>query len=123
MKRIILLVVFLCSFLMTINAQISEVKTDNGAARIYHEGENYPSYSLTIDRGCYLGGYNTKYVVIACEESVRIYKDKEYNASYTFHIDRDCFVKNVTASAIIVKYPGQSRYFDFQGKYVKSTND
>lgn len=103
-------------------AQISEVKTDNNYARIYHEGDNYPSYSLVIDRGCYLGGYNTKYVVIACSESVRIYKDKEYNASYSFHIDRDCTVKNVTASAIIVEDHGISRYFDFQGNYIKSTN-
>jgi len=107
----------------TTSAQIAEVKTDNGAVCIYHEGDNYPSYSLTLDRECELAGYNTKYVVIACSESVRIYKDKDYNASYSFHIDRGCHVKNVTASAIIVQYPGHCQYYDFQGNYLKSTND
>jgi len=106
-----------------VNAQIADVKVENGVAKVYHDGDNYPSYTLTLDRDCEVSGFNTKYVVITCNSSVRIYKDKEYSCSYTISLDADCYVKNVTASAILIKAPGATRYYDFQGAFVKSTAD
>jgi len=106
-----------------VNAQIVDVKEDKGAARVYHEGDNYPSYSLSIDRDCELSGFNSKYVVITCPESVRIYKDKEYNCSFTISLDAGFYVKTVTSSSILIKAPGSTRYYDFQGNFVKSTAD
>lgn len=122
MKQLIFIATMLLTF-GSLNAQIADVKVEPGAARVYHEGDNYPSYSLTLDRDCEVSGFNTKYVVITCNSSVRIYKDKEYNCSYTISLDADCYVKNVTASAILIKAPGATRYYDFQGTFVKSTAD
>ncbi len=122
MKQLFLLVTIVLTF-GAVNAQIADVKVTAGAARVYHEGNDYPTYSLTIDQGCQLAGFNTKYVIISCSGSVRIYKDKEYNASYSFYLDRNCYVKNVTASAILIQAPGGTRYYDFKGNYIKSTSD
>ncbi len=122
MKQIIIIAAMLLTF-SAVKAQIADVKEDNGAARVYHEGDNYPSYSLSIDRNCSLSGFNTKYVVITCPGSVRIYKDKDYNCSYTISLDANCYVKNVTSSAILIKAPGSTRYYDFQGNFFRSTAD
>lgn len=122
MKHLFLLATIFLTF-SAVNAQIADVKIESGAARVYHEGDNYPSYSLTLDRDCEVSGFNTKYVVITCNSSVRIYKDKEYSCSYTISLDADCYVKNVTATAILIKAPGATIYYDFQGSFVKSTAD
>lgn len=123
MKINLSLTLILIGLSLTTTAQIAEVKVENGAARVYHDGDNYPSYSLTIDRECELSGFNSKHVVITCSSSVRIYKDNEYNASYTISLDANCSVKNVTASAILIKAPGSTRYYDFKGNFIRSTSD
>lgn len=120
MKYLFLFATLILTF-SAVNAQIADVKVEAGAVRVYHEGDNYPSYSLTLDRDCEVSGFNTKYVVITCNSSVRIYKDKEYNCRYTISLDANCYVKNVTASAILIKTPGATRYYDFKGVFLKST--
>lgn len=107
-----------------LSAQIADAKVESGAVRVYHEGENYPSYSLSLDRNCELSGFNTKYIVITCNNfSVRIYKDNEYNSSYSIALNKGSYVKNVTSSSILIQDPGVTRYYDFNGKFIKSTKD
>ena len=122
MKRFLLMATMLLAFGVA-NAQIADIKTDNGAARVYHDGDNNPSYSLSIDRDCQLSGFNSKYVIITCSSSVRIYKDKEYNSSYSISLDAGNYVKNVTPTSILIKSQGSTRYYDFQGNFVRSTAD
>jgi len=104
-------------------AQIADVKVDQYAARVFHEGESSSAYSITIDRDCSFSGFNSKYLVISCPGSVRIYADKDYNSSFSIALDANCSVKNVTASAILIQAPGSTRYYNFRGEFVKSVAD
>ena len=122
MKKLFLMEIMLLMF-GAANAQIADVKTDNGAARIYHDGDHNPSYSLVIDRDCQLSGFNSKYVIITCPGVVRIYQDKEWNASYSISLDAGNYVKNVTPTAILIKSPGSTRYYDFKGNIDRSVAD
>ncbi len=47
MKKLFLMAIMLLMF-GAANAQIADVKTDNGVARIYHDGDYNPSYSLIL---------------------------------------------------------------------------
>lgn len=122
MKRILIIAAVILIF-GSVNAQIADVKAEKGVVKVYHEGDNYPSYSLSIDRDCELSGFNSKYVVITCPGSVRIYKDKDYSCSNTIPLDAGFYVKNVTSSAVLIKSPGSTRYYDFKGNFIKTTAD
>jgi hypothetical protein len=122
MRKFVFLALFSYAGINT-QAQIVDVKVDQYAARVIHEGESSSNFSISIDRGCSFSGFNSKYLVISCPGSVRIYADKDHNSSYSIALDANCVVKNVTASAILIQAPGSTRYYNFRGEFVKSTAD
>ena len=120
MKNLILLLLF--TFLsITINAQISEVKTDGSSVKLYNDKGQY-SNSIYLGENTLLG-YTTEYVLIQDASYLKIYNHKGQYTGNSIYISDLRKFKSVNESRILLKEGSYVKYYNFEGRCVNQTYD
>jgi hypothetical protein len=123
MKKLLLMATMLLAF-GAANAQIAEVKEENGMAKIYNDQGSFTGKYISLSSNSELVGYNSKYIVIKENGMAKIYNDQGSFTGNYISLCSNCYVKNVSASAILVKEGSMVKYYDFKGSFTgKYTND